>query len=123
MVNNDPNNIVDMRNQTDVDAVMLNPCLVDVQSLVLSVVEEIVKKYPKLKGICLDYCRWYGLNYGLEDASIAAFEAYSGEKVTNRNNIITASGGVGSQFKKMDRVPFHECHQLSNEYSFENQID
>jgi uncharacterized lipoprotein YddW (UPF0748 family) len=100
MINNDPNNIVDIRTQTGVDAAFLNPCLPEVQSFVISIVEEIATKYPKLKGICLDYCRWYGGNYGFGDATIAAFEAYSGELVTNRNNIITASGGIGPQYKK-----------------------
>ncbi|MDR1681287.1 MAG: family 10 glycosylhydrolase [Prevotellaceae bacterium] len=100
MIGNNPNNIVDMRDQTGVDAVMLNPCLTEVQTFVISIVEEIVTKYPKLKGICLDYCRWYGGNYGFGDATISAFEAYSGEPVTNKNNIITATGGIGPQYNK-----------------------
>lgn len=100
MLNGNANNIVDMRDQTDVDAAMLNPCLPEVQAFVISIVEEIITKYPKLKGLCLDYCRWYGGNYGFGDASISAFETYTGETVTNKNNIITASGGVGSQYKK-----------------------
>ncbi len=100
MQNSDPNDIVDIRDQTDVDAAMLNPCLSEVQDLVISIVEEIVTKYPKLKGICLDYCRWYGANYGFGDASIAAFETYSGETVSSKNDIITATGGIGSQYKE-----------------------
>ena len=39
-----PNNLVDMRDQTSVDAAMLNPCLPEVQSFVISVIEEIVPK-------------------------------------------------------------------------------
>jgi hypothetical protein len=100
MINSDPSNIVDMRDQSGVDAAMLNPCLPEVQAFVISIVEEIVTKYPKLKGFCLDYCRWYGGNYGFGDATIRAFEAYSGETVTNKNNIITATGGMGPQYKK-----------------------
>ncbi|MDR0729751.1 MAG: family 10 glycosylhydrolase [Prevotellaceae bacterium] len=100
MVGNDPGHIVDMRTQTGVDAAMLNPCLTEVQTFVISIVEEIATKYPKLKGICLDYCRWYGGNYGFGDATMAAFEAYSGERVTNRNDIITATGGIGPLYKK-----------------------
>ncbi len=99
MVNNDPNDIVDMRDQTGIDAAMLNPSLPEVQNFVISIVEEIVTKYPRLKGICLDYCRWYGPNYGFGDASIAAFEAYRGETVLSKNDIITATGGIGSQYK------------------------
>jgi len=100
MVDSNPDNIVDMKNQTGVDAAMLNPCHPEVQSFVISIIEEIVTKYPKLKGICLDYCRWYGANYGFGDATIAAFEAYSGEKLSNKNDIITATGGIGSRYKE-----------------------
>ena len=74
MKNSDPNNLVDIRNQTDVDAAMLNPCLPEVQTYVISIIEEIVTKYPKLKGFSLDYCRWYGGNYGFSDATIQAFQ-------------------------------------------------
>lgn len=94
-----PDVLTDMRDQTSVDAAMLNPCLPEVQTFVLSIVGEIVTKYPKLKGICLDYCRWYGGNYGLESTSLAAYEAYSGQTVGSRNNIITDSGGIGAQYK------------------------
>jgi hypothetical protein len=95
-----PDNLVDVRDQPDVDSAMLNPCLPEVQSLVISVVAEIITKYPKLKGICLDYCRWYGSNYGLEDVTLTAFESYSGQKVTSRNDIITATGGGGPLYNQ-----------------------
>jgi hypothetical protein len=95
-----PNNLVDMRDQTSVDAAMLNPCVPEVQQFVISIVAEIVTKYPKLKGICLDYCRWYGGNYGFGDATISAFEAYVGERITSKNDIITATGGVGPLYSK-----------------------
>lgn len=95
-----PNNIVDIRNQTGVDAAMLNPCLPEVQSFIISIVQEIATKYPKLKGICLDYCRWYGANYGFGNETIASFSAYIGENVSNKNDIITKSGGVGRLYNK-----------------------
>ncbi|MDR1518180.1 MAG: family 10 glycosylhydrolase [Dysgonamonadaceae bacterium] len=100
MVGNDPTKIADMRDQEGVDAAMLNPVLPEVQQFVISIVEEIVTKYPKLKGVCLDYCRWWNTNYGFSDATIAAFEANSGLKLNSRNDIITATGGQGPQFKK-----------------------
>ncbi|MDR2815565.1 MAG: family 10 glycosylhydrolase, partial [Proteiniphilum sp.] len=59
MPDNNPDNLVDMRDQTNIDAAMLDPSLPEVQSFVISIIEEIATKYPKLKGICLDYCRWY----------------------------------------------------------------
>ena len=99
MKNNDPNNIVDIRDQLEPDGVMLDPCFPEVQSFVISIIEEIATKYPKIKGICLDYCRWYGAEYGFGDATITAFETYSGEKVANRNEIITATGGIGPLYK------------------------
>lgn len=92
---NNPDKIIDMRDQTNVDAVMLNPAIPEVQTFVISIIEEIATKYPELKGICLDYCRWYGGNYGFGDASLSAFEAYSGHTVTDNNQIITSSGGIG----------------------------
>ncbi len=94
-----PDLLVDMRDQTNVDAVMLNPAIPEVQVFIISIIEEIATKYPKLKGICLDYCRWYGGRYGFGDATIAAFEAYSGVKVNDNNQIITSNGGVGPLYK------------------------
>jgi uncharacterized lipoprotein YddW (UPF0748 family) len=104
MVNNDPNKIEDIRSLASVDAAMLDPAIPQVQSFVISIIAEIVTKYPKLKGICLDYCRYYnndnGRWYGFGDADIAAFETYSGVKVSNRNDIITNTGGVGPLFSQ-----------------------
>nr|WP_121273625.1 family 10 glycosylhydrolase [Pedobacter schmidteae] len=94
-----PTVLTDMRDQTGVDAAMLNPCLPEVQSFVLSIIAEIATKYPKLKGICLDYCRWYGGNYGFGDATISAFQTYSGKTVNSNNDIITNSGGIGPLYK------------------------
>ncbi len=94
-----PTVLTDMRNQLDVDAVMLNPCLPEVQAFVISIIEEIATKYPKLKGICLDYCRWYGGNYGFGDATMSAFKTYSGKTVNSNNDIITNSGGIGPLYK------------------------
>lgn len=96
----DPTNLIDMRDQIDVDAAMLNPCLPEVQEFVISIIEEIVTKYPKLKGICLDYCRWYGGNYGFSDATMDAFGRNIGQKIENRNDIITSTGGVGKLYNK-----------------------
>jgi hypothetical protein len=40
------------------------------------------------------------LDYGFSDATLAGYKAYWNEEVTNRNNIITSTGGVGTQFSK-----------------------
>ena len=104
MVNHNPNNLEDIRNRSDVDAAFLNPVLPEVQTFVLSIIEEIVIKYPKLKGFCFDYCRWYnngeGRWYGFEDATIKQFEIWSGVKVNSLNEIVTATGGVGPLFSR-----------------------
>jgi hypothetical protein len=100
MNNNDPNDLLDMRDIASVDAAMLNPCLPEVQSFVISIIEEIATKYPKLKGICLDYCRWWGSDYGFSDATISAFRTYSGETVNSRNDILTSTGGPGVLYSK-----------------------
>lgn len=98
MVGNNPSQLVDIRNQTGVDAAMLNPSDGDVQALVISICEEIIRKYPKLKGISLDYLRWYGGEYGMEPTTIASLEASMGVKINNLNEIITASGGIGPKY-------------------------
>jgi uncharacterized lipoprotein YddW (UPF0748 family) len=100
MIFYDPNNIVDIRTETAVNAAMLDPSLAEVQTFVISIVAEIAAKYPKLKGICLDYCRWYDGIYGFSNASITAFGAYIGQTVTNRNDIITSTGGAGPLYSK-----------------------
>lgn len=94
-----PTVLTDIRDEVDVDAAMLNPALPEVQAFVISIINEIVTKYPKLKGICLDYCRWYGGNYGFGDATLSAFTTYSGKTVKSNNDIITSSGGVGPLYK------------------------
>lgn len=100
MIGGNPNNLSDIRDETDVDAAMLDPSIPEVQELVLSIIEEIATNYPKLKGICLDYCRWYGGNYGFGDSSIEAFESYSGLTVKSKNDIITSTGGIGPLYNR-----------------------
>ena len=91
--------LTDIRNLQDVDAAMLDPAFPEVRELVISIAAEIVRKYPKLKGFCLDYCRYYnGEGYGLGDFTIAEFEKYSGLTVRSRSDILTASGGPGPFF-------------------------
>jgi|AGTN01.3.fsa_nt_gi Uncharacterized protein conserved in bacteria len=99
MPDNNPEHLVDIRDQAGPSAA-LDPSLPEVQSFIISIIEEIATKYPKLKGICLDYCRWEGANYGFGDATIEAFEAYSGLTVSNKNDIITSTGGIGPLYSQ-----------------------
>ncbi len=98
MVDNNPNELFDVRNERKADAAFLNPSLPEVQEFVTSYIQELVGRYPKLKGICLDYCRWWDLDYGMGPATIQAFEEYIGRKINNRNDIITTTGGRGFLF-------------------------
>ena len=100
MPNGDPDKIIDIRDQYGVDAAMLNPCLPEVQDFVISILGEIATKYPKLKGICIDYCRWYGGEYGFSDKTISAFEEYSGLKVKDKNELLAKGGGAGPLYKE-----------------------
>lgn len=94
-----PTVLTDIRNDLEPDAVMLDPSIPEVQEFVVSIIAEIATKYPKLKGIALDYCRWWSGNYGFGTKSLAAFQAYSGKKLTSNNDIITANGGIGPLYK------------------------
>jgi len=94
-----PTVLTDIRNDLTADAAMLNPCLPEVQTFVTSIIAEVATKYPKLKGIALDYCRWWSANYGFGDATISAFKAYSGKTVNSNNDIITGTGGIGPIYK------------------------
>jgi hypothetical protein len=101
MTYNNPNSIVDIRTETAANTALLDPSLTEVQTFVISIVEEIATKYPKLKGICLDYCRWYDGIYGFGDASMTAFTAYINQSVVpNRNEIITSTGSAGPLYAK-----------------------
>lgn len=95
-----PDALVDIRDQESADAAMLNPSLPEVQLFVQSIIDEIATKYPKIKGICLDYCRWYGGEYGFSESSLAAFQEYSGQSLTSRNEILTTTGGMGPLFRE-----------------------
>lgn len=94
-----PNNLSDIRDVVDVDGAMLDPSIPEVQTFVLSIVSEIATKYPKLKGIALDYCRYWDANYGFGDKAISAFQTYSGKTVNSNNDIITSTGGIGPLYK------------------------
>ena len=100
MRGNRPDSLVDIRDVTEVDAAMLNPTLPEVQDFVVSYIRELVQNYPGLKGICLDYCRWWDGNYGMGDSTLNRFGHYIGQPVTNRNDIITAEGGMGPLYAR-----------------------
>ncbi|MDE5554208.1 MAG: family 10 glycosylhydrolase, partial [Muribaculaceae bacterium] len=108
---NDPNLLVPI--DQDVDRVegyreaqsvtMMDPMYPEVQDLLVSVATEIVTKYPKIKGISLDYLRYAnneGGWFGMSDDNMRGYAEYWGEAVPNHLEIVTETGGVGPKFAK-----------------------
>ncbi len=97
----DVNKVVTIAEDDTQPAVMLDPIFPEVQDLLVSLCEEIVRKYPKIKGISLDYLRYNnndGGYYGLGDADLSAFASYWNEATPKRTDIITPTGGQGPKF-------------------------
>ena len=98
MKNNCADSLMDIRDDQKADAAFLNPTLQEVQDFVVSYIAEIVRQYPQIKGICLDYCRWWNGDCGMSPQTIGKFaDAFHLNDVC-RNNIITQDGGQGPLF-------------------------
>lgn len=76
------------------DGALLEPSIPQVQDFVVSIVKEICTKYPGIKGICLDYARYYGPLYGLSDAALANFSAYCGTQGVKPSDIVSPDGNT-----------------------------
>lgn len=101
--NSDATKTVNIFDAPEQGIVMLSPCHTEVQDLVVSIVSEIVTKYPKIKGISLDYLRYCNNDngwYGMGDNDLNAYASYWGESKPQRTEIVTASGGIGPKFAK-----------------------
>ncbi len=85
---------------------MLDPLYPEVQDIVVSLCTEIVtkySKYPKFKGISLDYLRFNnndGGFYGMSDYDLVKYAEYWKESKPQRTEIVTATGGIGPKFAK-----------------------
>lgn len=93
---------------------MLDPIYPEVQDLVIRVVSELVTKYPKLKGISLDYLRYNnndGGYYCMSDDNRKGYAAYWNEPVPERTDFITAGGGMGPKFAKWNE---YKSMQITN---------
>ena len=62
---------------------MLNPADPEVQAYELSILAEIIKKYPRLDGIMLDRVRYDGMEADFSPLSKKLFEKYISKKVDN----------------------------------------
>lgn len=99
----DPNKTVSVADDPDQSVVMLTPGSLEVQDLIVSVCSEIVTKYPKIKGISLDYLRYCNNDggwYGMGDIDLKGYAEYWGESVPQRTEIVTEVGGIGTKFAK-----------------------
>lgn len=99
-----PNKLVPMTDDALQTIVMLDPAYPEVQDLIDNTVREIVTKYPKIKGISLDYLRYgssdTGGYYGMSDYNMQGYATYWGEAKPERTDILTADGGIGPKFAK-----------------------
>ena len=85
------------------EVVMLTPASPEVQQLLVDICVELATKYPKLKGINLDYLRYAnntGGWYGMGDIDLKGYADYWNEPVPRRTEIITADGSRGPKFAR-----------------------
>ncbi len=83
--------------------VMLSPSSIEAQDLIVSICSEIVTKYPKLKGLSLDYCRYCNNDggwYGMGDIDLDGYSSYWNESKPLPTEIVTVTGGIGPNFAK-----------------------
>ncbi len=62
---------------------MINPLNEEYRTHILSVLKELVGKYPELDGLMLDRVRYDGIRADFSELSRSKFEEYIGEKVAN----------------------------------------
>ena len=77
-----PEGLISIKKSKDGMFPFLNPVYPEVRELVMSVCEEIVRKYD-VDGLVLDYCRYQNANSDFSEASKKAFEEYAGVKCTS----------------------------------------
>ena len=62
---------------------MVNPINEEYQNYIISIMKEIITKYPTVDGLMLDRVRYDGINTDFSDKSRKKFEEYIGQKVQN----------------------------------------
>lgn len=83
--------------------IMLDPMYPEVQDLVIRTIRELITKYPKLKGVSLDYLRYNNNNAGyycLGDDNLKGYAEYWNEPLPARTDFITQAGGQGPKYAK-----------------------
>ena len=78
---------------------MVNPANEEYQDYILSILVELVKKYPQLDGIMLDRVRYDGIRADFSDLSRKKFEEYIGAKVENfPQDLLSWEKGDGDRY-------------------------
>lgn len=98
-----PDQLINICDDTAQPVVMLSPSSPEVQDLIVSVCTEIVSKYPKIKGLSLDYMRYCNNDggwYGMGDVDLNGYASYWNESKPTPTEIVTVTGGVGPKFAK-----------------------
>lgn len=86
--------IVDLQMPSE-DGALLEPSSPQVQDFVVSYIDELCSRYPKLKGVCLDYCRYAGGEFGFSELALERFRLYSGKSSASVADIIREDGSKG----------------------------
>lgn len=101
---NNPNNVIPISEDPLQSCVMLDPTFPEVRSLVASVCGELAAKYPKLRGICLDYIRYCNNDggwFGMSDRNMRDYQNYWNDtELPNHLEFVTATGGIGPKFAR-----------------------
>lgn len=100
---NDPDKVVSIAEDFTQPIVLLTPASPEVQDLLVNICTEIVTKYPKIKGISLDYLRYNNNDggwYGMGEIDLNAYAQYWGESKPKMTEIVTETGGIGPKFAK-----------------------
>lgn len=98
-----PGKLMNIADDATQPIVMLSPASPEAQELIINVVSELVRKYPDLKGISLDYLRYCNNDggwYGMGNLDLRAYGAYHGESTPKPEEIVSATGGTGPKFAK-----------------------
>ena len=89
--------IIPITEQKDKYGAMVNPINPEYQDYIISVMKEIVTKYPEVDGIILDRVRYDGITADFSDLSRREFEKYIGQRVKNFPDDILSLEKVGDK--------------------------
>lgn len=95
------NGIVPISTMKGKYSAMVNPANPDVQVYALSILKEIIQKYPKLDGVILDRARYDGIQGDFSELSRSLFEKHIGKKLEHfPEDIYTYEGVAGKKTRK-----------------------